>query len=378
MSRQRTQVLSNGSGTAKYQGNSITRLNESESTSWHRCTDEFHVRDGAFTATHISTSGTVNGRNPPAGVPYREANNWVPTYFRNPTGTFISHLPVPDIPGLAESAVHVVAATNPSAPLVDLPVSILELVELPHLIRETYGHILKRIVKGAAKENLRYEYAIKPAVSDFVKLLEFKKAHDQQMKLLSKLRQGSVIRKAFVASGNAESYSGSVVTVHSAPSELICSVTRGWTRTSVQRWGYVLWTPDLPKFNRLIGSEADAIFQAKRILLGLTVDASTAWELLPWSWLADWFANMGEWISTKRSLIPVTAGYPSICTTSRTTVEWIPRPGQWCSNLTNGYQTTLVTKTRSKASASLPSANLPLLTGRQVGILTSLAVQRFR
>lgn len=378
MARQRTQVISAGSGSVRYQGNSVVRIDDSESTSWHRCTDEFRVRDGSLSVNHISNSGSVNGRSPPAGIPYRQAAGWVPNYFRNPTGTFISHLPVSGIPGLAESAVHVVNATNPSKPLVDIPVSIAELADLPRIVRDTYGHILKRIVKGAAKENLRYEFAIKPAVGDFIKLLEFKKAHDQQMKLLSKLRQGSVVRKAFIAAGTAESYSGSVITVHSAPSEFICSVTRGWTRTSVQRWGYVSWTPNIPEFNKLIGSEADATFQAKKILLGLTIDASTAWELLPWSWLADWFSNMGDWIASKRSLIPVSAGYPSICTTYRTTVEWIPRPNQWCSNLTSGYQTSLVTKVRDKASASLPSANLPLLTGRQIGILTSLAVSRFR
>lgn len=374
MSRIRTQIISAGSGSVLYQGSSTTRQNDSESTSWHRCTDEFGVRDGAFAANHVFVKGSVSGRSPPAGLPYRQAQGWVPSYFRNPTGTFVSHLPVPGLPDLAQSAVHVAAATNPSKPLVDIPVSILELGDLPQLVRRFYGHAFQRI----ADLNMRYEFGVKPAVSDFLKLLEFKKAHDQQMKLLSKLRRGVVVRKAFVFAGTAEAYSGQTITVHSSPTEFACSVTKTYTRTSVQRWGYMSWTPDIPRFNTVAGSEADATFLAKRILLGLTLDPSTAWEALPWSWLADWFSNMGDWIASKRSLIPVTGGSPSICTTYRTTVEYIPRPNQWCSALTTGYQASLVTKVRDKASASLPSANLPLLTGRQVGILSSLAALRSR
>ncbi len=42
---------------------------------------------------------------------------------------------------------------------------------------------------------------------------------------------------------------------------------------------------------------AGVAFNNAQHLLGLTADANTIWQLTPWTWLIDWFANLGDCIS---------------------------------------------------------------------------------
>ncbi len=42
---------------------------------------------------------------------------------------------------------------------------------------------------------------------------------------------------------------------------------------------------------------AGVAFNNAQHLLGLTADANTIWQLTPWTWLVDWFVNLGDCIS---------------------------------------------------------------------------------
>jgi hypothetical protein len=217
-------------------------------------------------------------------------------------------------------------------------------------------------------------------VSDFMKLLDFKSSVDKASKILSSFGNGPQVRKATVFSGSHQALPGTISVVQSSPSELTMSARHISTTTSVKVWGYVTWTPSIPDFGKsVLGDPESARLLAKRIALGLTLDASVAWELLPWSWLIDWFSNVGDYISSSRSLIPVRPNLPAICTTTRT-VQLFCNTNN-AANIQHGkfqFTRTRITKQRVRASSVYPSADLPLLSGRQVGILLSLAALRSR
>lgn len=348
----------------------------SEVTYYSTCVDEAMQRNQTFRVDHVSLRG--------AGISHRylrpsgywlDLHNWMPQYFRDPR--FVQHLTVPGEPSLAASAVKVAYATNPSKPYMDLPVSFIELRELPDLVRSFGRGMLKRVADG----NLRYEFGVKPMISDFIKLLDFKKAMDHQVKLINKLQKGGITRTAQIWSGSTESGAGPNEVMHSNPNYLLCYYRREKTITSSRYWGYMTWTPDPVKLDTFQAWDEHRVrLAARQIVFGATIDASVAWELLPWSWLADWFSNVGEWLSANRSLIPVRGNVPSICIERRTQALYVSTGNVY--GLQDGAHSVTaerISKHRLRQSATLPSATYPnLLTGRQSAILGSLATLRVR
>jgi hypothetical protein len=106
------------------------------------------------------------------------------------------------------------------------------------------------------------------------------------------------------------------------------------------------------------------------------LDAYQAWNALPFSWLADWFGNFGEWLAAHRNDVPAAPTGPCNIMTQTDTYEFWER--------TDGFQQSikgasglriLRTKSRAQSSGTL-SAHLPLATGRQLSILAALNLQR--
>jgi hypothetical protein len=90
---------------------------------------------------------------------------------------------------------------------------------------------------------------------------------------------------------------------------------------------------------------------------------------------------VGDYLQAHQNSVPLTHDMPRICCITTTYYSWsVDAPdfrGSWKGEYENGtgYQK-LTSKSRALASASLPSAFLPLLSGRQIGILSALAITR--
>jgi hypothetical protein len=115
----------------------------------------------------------------------------------------------------------------------------------------------------------------------------------------------------------------------------------------------------------------------QRAVLGLTVDFSTVWELIPWSWLIDWDTNVGTFLQASRNIIP--AQLTTCVVMLHTRTEW-SSPGLTGVSNNNRYKLQPIQiiregKTRTSVSPSV-TAQFPFLSGNQLGILASLAVTR--
>jgi len=315
-----------------------------------------------FTMTHIiHVPGAINGATilDPNKIAYSFPID------RNPVG-YLSHLSDGSRPSNAYLMTKFMANTNPSRPYVDIPVFLGELRDIPSLVYSFGRNMLTAIANG----NIRYQFGIKPMISDLVKMTQFTKEADKRFHEFTALGKGGIRRKSVV-------WSGAV----SSKADIFMISSPNWARLGCMRTiftsrrvsAYCVWKPDTffrswPKTNDELRKKAmDAV-------TGATIDMSTAWELIPWSWLADWFGNVGDMLAANRNIIPAYVSHSFIMEHLLTQVNYtISTPSPWAGIQVSQLPSRLIeTKSRQPQSAAY-DARMPVLTGRQLSILGSLA-----
>ncbi len=212
-----------------------------------------------------------------------------------------SHIPVGGSPTLASAAAKIAADTNPSRPLLDLPVFIFELRELPNLLLQRSKNIGVDIARG----RLSLEYGWKPLINDLLGLLEFKRAFNDRVIEINALRRSGLRRKRIVFNGSSTPESFDHASALMNEQGLIV-LGHSDKVTTEKVTGFVKWMPDedIPRHLGLWNETAEQ--KALFALLGLNptiADASTLWEILPFSWLADWCSNMGDYLAAHRNIV---------------------------------------------------------------------------
>lgn len=340
------------------------------------CQDFVPGPDQALLVAHEYSAGHVltlrHYPDPSKLSEFIALNNYPLGYFADGFGP--GHQTIAGRPNVTTLAIKLLAATSPSKPVVDLPVSFLELRELPHLLK-TVGDSL---IKTWAKKNLNREFGLEPMMADALALLKFSKSVADRVKLYKALREKPQLRKATLWKGSVVTQPGNLVPTNTSPAYVNVYHKCVSISTTTEIWGYVRWKAD-SVFNKgnLAYTDPALEYLARRAVTGTQLGLVTAWNALPWSWLFDWFSDMGTWLEANRSVVPCQPSIPRICTTTKTSALYVlesssiglPKGSTPITNVT-------VSKGRTIASASLPSAFLPLFTGRQINILASLAALR--
>jgi hypothetical protein len=136
----------------------------------------------------------------------------------------------------------------------------------------------------------------------------------------------------------------------------------------------VSWIPDVP----FQGTDGDLAAQARRLVHGWDGSsgslASTIWELLPWSWAADYFFNLGDYLNSQRNGAGAIAQLGcvmahSVTRQSQRVTSAVTFPGTITAR---GGWFTYETKSRVLATAGL-STRVPFLSARQLVTLSSIA-----
>jgi hypothetical protein len=275
-----------------------------------------------------------------------------------------------------------VANMNPNKPNVDLPVSIAELRELPSLIHDAGLVALnaKRggtAVKKVAKANLMAAFGIVPILSDLRTLINYVIAVDNREKYLRELARsgGRHLRRklkteSWTATDQAIAFS-SWMDIYVTPTQFKLNVaaTRTYWFTARAR----LLNPP---------AERDIHALAFRAVTGTQVDPSTviaaAWELLPWSWLIDWFFTTGSIVAALRN--GITWKYQDLCVmheTKYTTKGSFPVLSAHTTVSPQMPEGNAVVQHRGLPSMSIyPEFRTPYLDAKQWGILGSLLALR--
>jgi hypothetical protein len=265
----------------------------------------------------------------------------------------------------------ILAETNPNVPDVSVPTAIGELKDLPSLVKDWGGDLLKKVAKG----HLSWRWAIKPMISDIRKLCDFHDAVEKRLRELHNLQNGKQLRKrcSLGQDSGETDWSGE----YPIESVVFTAKAKERSRYSMRMWGSASYTLDptfvLPK------AKADLISLARRLTFGITgADAlATAWELCPWSWFADWFLGIGDVIAATRNTVPLTWGSLCVMRTLEETREFqVTSVPEWI--VTSGVPFgRWRRKERHVVYPVLPfSLSLPLLDRGKWSVLASLAALR--
>lgn len=266
-------------------------------------------------------------------------------------------------------ASKVLASTNPSKAHVNLPLSIVELRDLPNLVRN-YGAEL--FEGGLSSAFLSYQFGMKPVISDAQNMLKFPLAVERRMKVLKRLRdRGFTVRKVQLDNQSGDPVTTFVGIDHRTTIDgrsLYGYETSSWSQKT---WGYATWHLDDHK--SIIGD--DKLMQrALASLRGVDniLSLSNLWELLPWTWLLDYFGNVGDILASNQNTVGAShGGYACICVHSIAKMNCKPERPEFVPPYSSRFET----KSRTQVPSIL-SANLPYLNGDQVSILASIGATR--
>lgn len=303
-------------------------------------------------------------------------------------GTFSSTMPRINDFVLQGHGATAISRTIPTKPEISLSTSIAELKDgLP----SEFGQQIRRgpSLSAAGGEYLNLAFGYVPLVSDIHSVLALSKRYELILKQF-KRDQGRMVRRRITLVDETNQTYTSGITQYAymgktsdRKSVLLSKNASQTIKTSQKVWfsgAYKLAYPtaldkalaDVIEFNRVYG---------------VIPTLETAWNLIPYSWLADWFTNIGDVIANASYLGSHTQlSYGYIMASTEYSRESSGSYGPTTNNIFNGDSFRVpVTgrlvhqrKRRLKANPFGFSVSLGSLTGSQGAILTALGLSRLK
>jgi hypothetical protein len=253
------------------------------------------------------------------------------TFIENPINfnpaipSFPAEMPSLSQEDMAYWTGKLLARTNPNVPHINLGQFVGELKDFgsPHRwwgnFKDTFRSLVRvtrdsfrALVRKTSKTYIGYRWAVKPLVNDLLALAKFNEAFTRKYEELQKLQEFKEIRRNVALGHYAYDWTAPYLSVDQS----------GWayvkTRPSEERlmktWGSVHWRVDPGfEFPSVLDVDQFGVSAMDRLVADITGGINgygalkALWELAPWSWLIDRFANVGEFIDATNNRIPVSA-----------------------------------------------------------------------
>lgn len=377
--RLRNAVLT-GSRTERF---SPYRTNTRSYESLYEHCEDTHLDDGGdnlpLTITRVTRSGgLINGTEGSLLTGYIW-NDYPCTYWTDPFT--INHLSILNQPSDGVLATSAIARTNPSRNQSTLLEYAGELADYGKEAERKFDEGLRGITRKfprktfqnlnrLAKLNLLTQFALLPLISDIELLLSFQQAVDKRVDEIERLRTRGLRRTVDLWEGDTSS-SHTNVLIQSQGVTLRCDLNKV-TKVSIR--GHVRWRCT----SNWIQSDALVRAQARKAILGYDLDPTTLYELMPWSWLIDYFTNLGTMVKATRNHFDAVHDVVKIMTHSRTVMTS-------SNHTTDGGGANIITCTpmhsmredkRRRPTTPSIGSRIEFLQPAQWSILGSLAVLR--
>jgi len=229
-----------------------------------------------------------------------------------------------------------------------------------------------KAAKAAGPEYLNAEFGWIPLVRDLNTLA---KAVHESHQIMASYRKGSDTKMMrsfhYPEENNTVYYKGSMLPV---PVDF-GSFLAGWesSHQTSSMWFKGAFRYHLPTSDSQMNKFEDYKQRAAK-LYGLRLTPETVWNLAPWSWAADWFANTGDLLHNVSALghdgLVMQYGYMMAQTEHNRTRMADTSSGSVSHNLRT------VIRQRRPASPYGFGANLQSLSGKQVAVLAALGLSR--
>jgi hypothetical protein len=291
-----------------------------------------------------------------------------------------SHLDTgaPPVSGLFAT---LLSRTNPSRPNV-VPLNLVQdLYDLPRMLKDV-GRLIRTPRKhltprDAANQYLGAKFGWIPLIHDIQTVINLQQYVDSRVKELRRLYSEEGLKRRIQLGNNSAQIDGlAAIYSDSYTGFLLGKQSIG---TTTRTWGTVRWKPTNLPCPGWQPSDAELIQQAKQVASGFTTEGliKGAWDLLPWSWMIDWFGNVGDWLTQGSSTIPASPSDICIMRETNTVVQHSLSAKPPAGLEDTGGLVINTTKTRTVGTGSL-AASLPTLDGNRLSVLGALFVQRFK
>lgn len=307
---------------------------------------------------------------------------WIATNYRlsvsNGAPDTLTMLGEPSSLQLASWYTMLAAETNPSAAHVSLPTLAGEASgyrELGNSVRD-FGRAT--IAAKAGSAYLTYRWVIKPLVSDVRNMIEFSSAVEKRLRELENIRKnGGSSKRATLLTETLHEQSSQIVESHADP--IYADVKTTYSR---RVWGTTHWVPLYSGY--IPDGREDLRRKTENVLAGMSKDglSAAAWELLPWSWLIDWFSNVGALLAARQNSFGLEQKNTCIMVHDRVAKKFtLKRTGVWTTWLTPTSDTFTLSSERkrrypiSDLAPYIPPFS-PLMRGKHLSILAALLASR--
>jgi hypothetical protein len=258
------------------------------------------------------------------------------------------------------------ANMNPNKPVVDLPLFLFEFKDFPRMLRDL-GRILTGLGQLAdfAGQYLAYSFGWAPLVGDVLDLFGIAKSIEDRKAYLLRLEGGTAVKRSLGTHVLQDVYTPNGYDLAFTPQ------TWRWDthRKEVMKVWFTanakLLTP-LPHADRLQGLSQD-------LVLGLRIHPATVWNMLPWSWLIDYFANVGDFLEAQQGHIKTSVTRMNIMA-EQVITDNLSNPRMAATCVATGGNFTVTSRLRQIYANPTPSLSFtPFLTGGQMANLGALA-----
>lgn len=282
-----------------------------------------------------------------------------------------------------------IAGLDPWSTKVDLPLFLFELKDMPKMLLDvckllTLGQFTDDMAAGWSRLSkfkstdwgelpgsfLSYRFGWAPIVKDIVTYFDLAKSIDDRMRYFRRLETKQRVRRTLFDGQtldriNRQSPGGYVVKV---------GTWKMLTADIREQQHLKVWFTARAKLVDPLPNDGVALRSlSKDILLGLTRRPASVWEYIPWTWLIDYFANVGEYMRAWEALTRVRVSNMNIMAhqvSSRSLTNFWLRDGLTCSSPAHRVEQ----KLRRVYTYPLPKLAFdPFLNNGQMAVLGALA-----
>lgn len=243
---------------------------------------------------------------------------------------------------------------------------------IPDYVRRNGEIYLSRVAKG----NLAWRFAIAPTIGDVAKLFKFAESANQRFTHLQKVRDHGHASENVQLAGDTTTTFKENQTLSTRTGVVIKGSIS--TTFSYKDWASAKW--EAAPGTKLPPTVKGLDSLARRANLGITSGGllRAAWELTPWSWLVDYFTNIGEYLQASDNSLGLIPG--SMCLMRKTNVITYEKPTSLPANLTCSGEVIKRYEQKKRfvipSPVAIPYASMPALRAGQLSILGSLFAVR--
>lgn len=289
-----------------------------------------------------------------------------------------AHLPVDLSSNVSAELTRAITRTNPSRPGVTPLTLLQDLIDIPRMLKDV-GRLATAprsflSSKELANRNLAVQFGWLPLIQDVKSLIDFQSTLHRRTEELNRLYSGTGLHRRIRlgSAGASDSASHNVGT-----GQGLAGTTLQKRFTRAERWASVRWKPTIapPYYPK----DADRIEQARKVASGFTVEGlfDGAWDLLPWSFVVDWFTNIHGFALAHSDTIPALPYSACLMTHTSTVSDFVTTPSPGNFLIGGNGSAVYETKERFVGSASI-NAFLPLFGLDRLSIIGSLFIQKFK